>query len=115
MPRFSSLRKGSGYGAQKPHWHIKNVLYNLDIFGKELPAFNLKGNPGIKTVAGGLMTILISFIAILYASMRMVVLVNGDNPQINIFTSRNLIPNEEYLNLNDINYRMAFVVEGFAD
>ena len=90
-------------------------LHSLDIFGQELPSFNLKGNPGIKTVAGGLMTILIMVIAILYASMRLVILVNGDNPQINIFTSRNLVPNDENLNLNDINYRMAFVEEGFAD
>ena len=61
-------------------------LHSLDIFGQELPSFNLKGNPGIKTVAGGLMTVVIFIIALLYASIRMIILVNGENPQINVVT-----------------------------
>ena len=61
------------------------------------------------------MTVVILLLTMLYAILRLIVLMRGSNPQINVITSRNLIQNDEILNLNEMNYRMAFVVEGFAD
>ena len=45
----------------------------------------------------------------------MIILVNGLNPELSVVTSLGNIPADEKVNLNEINFRMAFVVEGFAN
>ena len=63
-------RQASGYGAQKPSWHIGNRLQEIDFFGKEIPSFNLKGETHIKTKVGGLVSVIILITTLIYTGMK---------------------------------------------
>ena len=69
MMHMKRNKKGQtrGNGAQKPSWHIGNKLQQIDLFGKEVPSFNLKGETHINTKVGGLVSALIIVTALLYA------------------------------------------------
>ena len=64
---------------------------------------------------GGVVTTFIILIALIFATMKMVQFFTGHNPEISVFTSLGYVQADDKVNLNDINFRMALVVEGFAD
>ena len=109
----SSSRSNTSGAA--PWWHIGNVFRNADKFGKPIPSFNLKGETNVKTVIGGIMSLLVSITVLIYSTIKMIQLVNNSNPELGVVTSLGYIQPEEKVNLNEINFRMAFVVEGFSD
>lgn len=93
---------------------MDNYVEGLDSFGKEVPSFNLKGEPRINTICGGAATIAIFALTLIYASIKMIELVGRRNPTINDSKIDNEFPASETVNLNDINWRMAFSVENFG-
>ena len=115
MVQLCSRKSGSHYARPKPYWHIKRVFQGIDSYGKELPAFNLKGETHINTTYGGLLTLAISICTITYTLITFQILWNRDNPDLNVVTSVNHFTGYDRVNLNEINYRMAFVVESFDD
>lgn len=114
MP-FSNRKNGSHYSRPKPRWHIGHIFRRADNFGKEIPSFNLRGETNVRTVMGGVVTTLIIIIALVFATIKMFQFFTGHNPEITVFTSLGYVQADDKVNLNDINFRMAFVVEGFAD
>ena len=61
------------------------------------------------------MTCLVLITVLIYSNIKIIALVNKLDPELNVVTSLNYVAAEEKLNLNEANFRMAFVVEGFAD
>ena len=79
-------RKGgreSSHGQPKPSWHIGNKLTNLDLFGREVPTFNLKGQTHINTSVGGLITLAILLTTLAYTSIKFMELYTKADPFIN--------------------------------
>ena len=72
MPRLFNRRSGSKHGQDKPSWHINNVLSNIDSFGKEVPAFNIKGEAKVNTVFGGIITAMILTMTLSYAIVKLI-------------------------------------------
>ena len=64
----------------RPSWHIFNVFRGLDAFGQQVPGFNLKGQDFVNTVPGGMLTGIIILITLFFASYKMNMLLNKDNP-----------------------------------
>lgn len=89
------------------------MLERMDIFGQEIPAFNLKGSNRVHTMPGGLMTFAIMVVMLIYASIKMIQLINRTNPNIAQFLEKDVYDSTTRLNLNEINYRVAFTVEGY--
>ena len=56
------------------------VFRRLDIFGQDLPTFNLKGKDKVLTRIGGVVTIIISITVLMYAGIKFQHLVTRDNP-----------------------------------
>lgn len=66
-------RKGdqaSGFRKKKPNWHISNKLQGIDLFSREVPAFNLRGETHINTTVGGLVSVLILVTTLLYTAIK---------------------------------------------
>ena len=61
-------------------WHLNSLLTNIDVFGKPLPAFNLKGKPIVHTMTGGIVTFTIVVIMVIYASIKLIQLFDRHNP-----------------------------------
>ena len=72
----------SGYRQKRPAWGIANTMRNLDNFGRDTPQFNLRGENQVNTVYGGVVTIMIFALALIYSSIKAVELVDRSNPQI---------------------------------
>ena len=114
MPRLASRKAGSSFGGDRPRWHISNALKGFDSFGKEVPAFNIKGESRVNTALGGLLTFVILTVSLIYSIIKIVQMVNGDNPIISDLMLPSHYGPEDKLNLNEINFRLAFSIEGFV-
>ena len=115
MPQICSRKLGSHYGQRKPWWHIRTVFQRMDTFGKELPAFNLKGETHINTSYGGVMSLLNFVMIIAYATITFNRLINKQNPDMSTVRTVNFFTGYDKVNLNELNYRLAFIVESFDD
>ena len=58
----------------------------MDVYGKEVPSFNIKGMHHLGTVAGGMMTAIILTLSLLYAVIKTLHLVNAANPVMSALT-----------------------------
>ena len=114
MPRLASRKSGSGYGGDRPSWHINNTLKNFDSFGKEVPAFNIKGESRVNTALGGTITFAILSVSLIYSCIKIIQMVNGDNPIISALVLPSFFGAEDILNLYEVNFRMAFTIEGYV-
>ena len=72
----------------------KNLLLQLDIFGRPLPTFNLNGNERVKTWPGVLLTILIFCSVLVIVCLLSFKLVNGANPIISERTETSVFPRD---------------------
>ena len=84
--RLFAKRDGSDFGKQSPNWHINKQLLKVDAFGKEVPAFNIKGNPTINTPIGGFLTASILTLTLFYTLIKVNQMINHDNPVMSEFT-----------------------------
>ena len=113
------LKKGerlsSYYGQTKPRWHIKKVLTSFDSFSQQLPGFNLKGQTEISTAFGGALTLLIMLTTLTYANIKFIQLESSSNPNISEYVVFDHFQANEEIELNSINFRFAFTVEGQFD
>ena len=65
------------------------VFRRLDIFGQDLPTFILKGRDKVQTRIGGVVSILIFILVLMYASLKFSHLVDRHNPVMNSFYKEN--------------------------
>ena len=87
----------------------------LDSFGKDVPAFNIKGDKKVNTAVGGVISAFIITLVLIYASIKLNQLINRDNPNINETDIPDHYTIEDRTNLDEINFRMAWSVEGVLD
>ena len=57
------------------------------------------------------MSFFVIVIALIYATIQMIQLVTGSDPEILSYVKKDAFDPMERINLNDINFRMAFYVE----
>ena len=102
-------------GNKLPRWHIQKVLSNLDIFGKEMPHFNLEGEGKVNTAVGGFLSGCILALAFAYASIKLIHLWNKDNPIVSEISLPDHFDSFDKFNMKEINKPVAFAVEGYFD
>ena len=113
--RLSSGQNASGFGQNRPSWHIFNHLTNIDSFGKQVPGFNIKGSSSIGTVIGGFVTVIVLSLTLLYATVKTMHLIGKENPVMSSLTIPSYYNSTDRYYLNEANFRMAFSVEGYLD
>ena len=76
----------------------------------------MSGAKVVHTKTGGLLSFCMFVLIIIYATLKLIQLFDRDNPNVSQFLEPNVYDNrEDKLDLNEINFRMAFSVEGFLD
>ena len=88
-----------------------SLLERMDAFGMPLPSFNLRGKEFIRTRLGGVCTLLILAIVLLYASVKFMHLQTRHNPTMSSYF-KDTDPNFS-VDLNSLDFRIAFAVEDF--
>ena len=96
---------------RKPNWHLKNVITNEDMFGRPVPTFSLKGEDEIKTISGGILTIIMILTIIAYGSNKAVELFKKNNPVVNVVNKPNAINEAEIINIGASDFRFSFGIE----
>ena len=87
------------------------VLEHIDGFGLPLPTFNLKGKQMVHTRIGGVCTLLITTIVLLYATIKFIHLQTRHNPGMSAYF-KDTAP-DFVVNLNEQKFRFAFSIEDF--
>ena len=95
--------------------NVFEAFRQIDIFGANLPAFNLSGKTQVLTVSGGLLTALLLVVFIGYATLKLTHLIDKKNPLIAELKETNFYDFNTRVNFNDMGYKMAFTVEGYLD
>ena len=104
-----------GHNIQKPSWHIGNKLQGIDMFGREVPSFNLRGETHINTKVGGLVSVVILITTLMYTAIKLELLYSRKDPTISESEIVNWYAQEDKVNLDAINFKFAFSIEGFVD
>ena len=95
------------------NWRMHSMLERIDVFGQPLPMFNLKGTSEVHTMTGGVLSFAIFVVFIIYGSIKMIHLLSKHNPQVSQVLEMDVFTFEDELELNDIDFRVAFSVEGY--
>ena len=90
-------------------------MMSLDKFSDAVPSFNFKGDQSIKTNVGAFCSIIISIVVLYYALLKFIQLQQGHNPTIATFPVETKFDVDNPINLNDINFKAAFLFSGGED
>ena len=88
---------------------LNKIVKRVDTFGQQLPAFNIKGDKEVKTICGGIITILVYLTLFLWAAERLVEVINKENLTVTEFSE--YLDIDEKINFNEINFKFAFTFE----
>ena len=110
MTRLLSSRVPSTRATQAGKWHIRRFFERFDSLGRDVPAINLNGRPEVNTCFGGFMTVVIITVTFLYASMKLVELIQNTNPTISDITVPEYFSNTDYVSTDEMNFKMAFTM-----
>ena len=61
---------------------LMNTLDSFDLFQVDLPSFKVQGRNAISSLPGGIMSLIICFLMLFYASIKLVHLLSRYNPQV---------------------------------
>ena len=86
-----------------------NKMMDFDKFSDTVPSFNYKGDSTIKTGLGAFCSITISIIVLYYALLKSIELSERKNPTIATFPVETKFERENALNLNEMNFKVAFL------
>ena len=94
---------------------ISYLLKKVDMFELDLPTFNLKGKSKVASVCGGLVSVVIITIMLLYSGIKLTMLVNRENPNVSTFSEEFVLSSEDKLNLKEAGMLFAWTFEGYGD
>ena len=87
---------------------LPQFVKNIDMFGAQVPTFNLRGREDVKTSAGALASMVIIVLTFLFGLLKLQYLVERKNPSI-VANTRNLAFGERF-NTGSDDFMMAFAV-----
>ena len=88
-----------------------SLLEKLDAFGEPLPTFNIRGNEQVTTRAGGIATLIIFVVLLVFGGLKFEQLLARKNPNLRSYTKD--LDVDETLNLSERKFRMAFSIEPY--
>ena len=95
-------------------WQTGQVLETFDAFGEPVPGFNVKGQNTVTSRTGGMITLLISSVVILYAAVKFIHLYTRHNPLLSSYYQD--VTANEILNLSEQKeFKIAFSIEDYNE
>ena len=81
-------------------WTIGEVFKRMDAFGQNLPSFNIKGNDTISTILGGIVSLALIMVVMMYGGLRFSHLIEKHNPNISAYFQESGMSNGKIMNVN---------------
>ena len=101
----SSKKIGKNFGRK-----FGEVISKVDLFGKEVPQWNLRGETTVNTAFGGFVSIIVMAFTLAYAAQKFYQLYTKANPNISGAT---ILDYTDRINLQEAEFAMAFSLESF--
>ena len=95
--------------------NVPSVMKRMDIFGFDIPTFNIKGESKVMTVSGGLLSFLVGIVFLIYGSLKLSHLIDNHNPSIAEIKEFNFYDSSQRLVLDDFGFKIAFAVENYYE
>ena len=86
------------------------MLKDLDLFAIPLPGFNIKGKEAVSTYAGGMLSLAIMYISLMFAALKMVHLLSRHNPSVNTFVQKDAHGTDDVFRPAEEGFRIAFTL-----
>ena len=116
MHNFHMKRKtGPNSNIGSSRFKILNTIKSMDIFGRPMPGFNIKGTKQVHSLLGSVCTLMIFITVLMYASAKFVQLHVRHNPNISTYEEAKFYSKDDPMNLNQVNFRFAISFEGYHD
>jgi len=93
---------------------MPKMLLTMDMFGAPLPTFNVRGEESVRTYTGGFVSIIIIYVAFLFASLKLQHLMSKHNPSVNIFKEEDAFDADDVWSGDEQDFFMAFAVADFV-
>ena len=92
---------------------MPRMLKTLDLFSTPLPGFNIKGKESVPTFAGGLLSLVIIYISLMFAALKMLHLWSRHNPQVNTFVEKDAFGTEDVFYPAKEGFMLAFTLQDY--
>ena len=111
------LKRNSGPSSNtgSSRYQAINILKGMDMFGRPMPGFNLKGATQVHSLLGSACTLMILICVLMYGSAKFVQLHDKHNPNISTYEEIKFYSKEEPMNLNQVNFKFAISFEDYHD
>ena len=93
---------------------MDKIFKRFDMFGVPLPAFNIRGETKVRTYAGCLATLFILTIGLVFATLRLQLLVGQQHPSVNTFVERDAFDSSDVFKSGSEEFVMAFAVVDYV-
>lgn len=94
---------------------IAHALHSVDFFQRDMPQLNLRGKTTVATSFGGIISLLMFSIMILYAFIKFERLISRSNPNVSTYLEQSVLTSQDSVTLKDVGVRFAFAIEGYND
>lgn len=94
---------------------MQRTLEKFDLFGAPIPGFNIKGKTEARTYSGGLLSLLISTVVLMFAVIKFLQLIDRYNPNISQVLQKSYYTENDLYNTRENNFRLAFSLENYID
>ena len=93
---------------------VGKIVKSIDMFGANVPNLNMNGRSSIKTFTGACMSILMIFMATLFALLKLQFLLMRKSPDVVKFVDESAFDYTDVYNFDENDFMMAISVELFA-
>ena len=93
---------------------MPKMLKKVDMFGAEIPEFNIRGDRSVKTNIGGCCSIIIIYLSLMYAAHKFNHLVTRHNPQVVSYQVRDVFDVDDRFETSKSDFMLAVAVEDYS-
>ena len=90
---------------------IFELIQRFDFFRTSVPSFNIAGTDQVRTSIGGVLSISVTCITLLFALQKLQHMLGRSYPNINIYDDKYALTKDDQLELSSDSFQMAFVLE----
>ena len=94
---------------------MQDLLLRTDIFWQNMPTFNVRGKEKVSTPFGGILTLSLLSILVLYGLLKLKHLLTRFNPNVSTFRREFALSSDDSVNFVEAGLRFAWTIEGYRD
>ena len=92
---------------------LPTFIKQLDMYGLPMPGFNIEGEQVMTTNTGGVVSVMIIYVTLLFAILKFVNMLNKENPTVFSYFEPDAVDVDYMFNMIDEDFMIAFSLEDY--